>query len=193
MNSALKLVEVEFLLFSYGCVGGLHTKHSHTRCRLKKFETWTSPHTKVALTPPKPSAMNTNTKPQTQTKPRRSTRLAAKPQVAYLQAELRLDAAVEKYVDPDAYAAKKTRAAQREAVRKADRDYHIARRDARLKLAKTISDIAIQITNARSECKTLSPLEMHILERDAKEFGAKDHPMWTPGNLTWAFKYVTGH
>jgi len=48
MNSALKLVEVESLLFSYGCVGDLHTnqrggrmsprtKHSRTGCRLKKI------------------------------------------------------------------------------------------------------------------------------------------------------------
>ena len=137
--------------------------------------------------------MNTNTKPQTKPQPRRSTRLAAKPHVAYLQAELRLDAAVEKYVDPDAHAAKEARVARREAVRKADRDYYVARRDAGLKLAKTISDIATQIMNARSACKALNPLEMHILERDAKEFVAKDHPMWTPGNLTWAFKHVTGH
>ncbi len=129
------------------------------------------------------------TKPQ----PRRSARLAAKPRTHYAQADARLDAVVEKYVDPDAYAAKKARAARREEVRRLERAHRVARAEMRRKLAGHISHLATQIIGARAVYQTLSAIEKSILEDEAKELVAKAHPVWTPANLNWAFKHVIGY
>jgi anaerobic glycerol-3-phosphate dehydrogenase len=122
---------------------------------------------------------------------RRSARLAAKPRHNYAHAEAQLDAAVEKYVDPDAYAAKKARAARREEVRQAEIARLVRQAKARKAVAQDIADVASEIINIRSKCLTFDKFHMWWLEREVKELVAKAQPTWTPANLQWAYSYVT--
>ncbi len=160
----------------------------------------------------------------TQPELRRSSRLAALPRADYALADAQLDRAVEKYIDPDAYAAKEARAASaarrkasreasqwvarmvsRTTIRKTDcpickmewnSSHHgtcrITQRDAHL--TRTICDIAKQIVSIRSRCQfSFNPTDMLVLASDVKKILAVERPTWTPANLAWAFKHVTGH
>ncbi len=131
------------------------------------------------------------TKPQ-QPLARRSARLAAKPRTHYAQADARLDAVVEKYVDPDAYAARKARAARREERRQAEIAMLVRQGKARKAIAQDIADVASEIINIRTKCLAFDKFHMWWMEREVKELVAKAQPTWTPANLQWAYSYVTG-
>ncbi len=143
---------------------------------------------------------NANTKPQplvrsgASMQPRRSTRLAAKPQVAYLQAELRLDAAVEKAVDPEGYAAAKLRkqrrreaAAERLRVDRIMRAYKEARI---VRYNKRINDAVMSVAMLINENKALTAGERLATRCRAKSDLALTHPTWTESNLEWALRLV---
>ncbi len=136
--------------------------------------------------------MNTaaNTKPQ----PRRSTRLAAKQQVAYLQAELRADAAVEKAVDPEGYAAAKQRKQRRREAaaerRRVDR-IMAAYKEARIvRNNKRVDDAAMSVAMLINENKALTALERVAWRARAKIYLQQVHPTWTESNLEWALQLV---
>jgi len=172
---------------------------------------------------PAPAAIPVKKYIDPKTQLRRSSRLAALPRADYALADAQLDRAVEKYIDPDAYAAKEARAAsaaRREAVRKAKQwvarmvsrttirktycpickmewnsshcTCRITQRDAHL--TRTICDIAKQIVSIRSRCQfSFNPIDMLVLASDVNKILAVERPTWTPANLAWAFKHVTGH